>query len=120
MPGILEGKRALVTGASRGLGRSICERFAAEGARVAFTWTRDEAGKDATLAALRAARSADEPRAFKVPNTDEPGTEAMLRDLESAWGGVDILVNNAGITQNLPLALMDTEDFVKVIDVNVK
>src|SRR4029078_7982742 len=51
---------------------------------------------------------------------DAAGTEAMIEDLERDWGGLDILVNNAGISQNLPLALMEGEDWDRGMDVNVK
>ena len=120
MSALLEGKRILVTGASRGLGRAFVREFAREGARVAFTYTRDEQGVAATLAAAREARPEADVRAFKVSVLDGPATESMLRELEAAWGGVDGLVNNAGISQALPLALMDEEDWDRVMDVNVK
>ena len=51
---------------------------------------------------------------------DVPGTEAMIAELERAWGALDMLVNNAGVSQNLPLALMEEEDWDRVMDVNVK
>ncbi|MBI5517875.1 MAG: SDR family oxidoreductase [Deltaproteobacteria bacterium] len=115
---MLEGRTALITGASRGLGRALCEAFARHGARVAFTWTRDEAGALATREALRAAGALA--RDYRVSVLDSPGTAAMLKDLEGTLGPVDILVNNAGATQNLPLALLEEEDYDRVMDVNVK
>lgn len=78
--------------------------FAEEGADVAFTYTRDDGG---------AARTPGRP--FKVSVLDGAATEALARDLD-----VEILVNNAGVTQNLPIALMEEEDWDRVMDVNVK
>ncbi|MBI2898644.1 MAG: SDR family oxidoreductase [Planctomycetes bacterium] len=103
----LRDKRALVTGGSRGLGRALCRTFAAEGARVAFTYSgEDPAAADA--------------KSFRVSVLDTEGTERMVRELEEAWGGIDILVNNAGILQHLPLALLEEADWDRVMDVNVK
>jgi NAD(P)-dependent dehydrogenase (short-subunit alcohol dehydrogenase family) len=116
--GLLTGKRALVTGGSRGLGRALCATFAAEGARVAFTYTRS--GADAAETARAIESAGGEALSFQVANTDSAGTEAMVRSLEKAWGGVDILVNNAGISQTLPLPLIDEADFDQVMSVNVK
>ena len=81
--------------------------FAAEGAHVAFTYTRDEP-------------AATPARSFKVSVLDAAATEAMTDELERDWKGIDILVNNAGLSQNLPLALMEEEDWDKVLDTNVK
>jgi NAD(P)-dependent dehydrogenase (short-subunit alcohol dehydrogenase family) len=114
----LEGKRALVTGASRGLGRAICRVLASEGARVAFTYSRDSAGAAITQAEIE--KAGGETKSYAVSVLDAAGTEAMLEDLEKLWGGLDILVNNAGISQNLPLALMEEEDWDRVMDVNAK
>jgi 3-oxoacyl-[acyl-carrier protein] reductase len=111
---ILTGKTALVTGGSRGLGRALVETFAGEGARVAFSYARDDAGAEATIEAAPGAK------AFRVSVLDVPGTDAMIEAIEQEWGAVDILVNNAGISQNLPLALMEEEDWDRVMDVNVK
>src|SRR5438105_9300694 len=100
----LDGKRALVTGGSRGLGQALCAALAEAGARVAFTYTRDAAGAEDTLARVRAARpdGAGAPdlqgRAFQVSVTDAAATTAMVRELESAWGGIDVLVNNAALS----------------------
>jgi len=109
---ILKDKRVLVTGASRGLGAAMARVFTSEGARVAFTYTRDEEG----------ARETEKTgaRAFMCSVLDVPATDAMVRELESSWGAIDILVNNAGLSQNLPVALMEEEDWDRVMDVNVK
>jgi NAD(P)-dependent dehydrogenase (short-subunit alcohol dehydrogenase family) len=112
---LLAGKRALITGGSRGLGRAICECFAKEGADVAFNYSSDEEGAQNTLACL-----GDRGLGFKVSVLDEPGISQMVESIEKAWGSIDILVNNAGITQPLPLALMDSADWDSVMDINVK
>ncbi len=116
---LLAAKRALVTGGARGLGRAIALGFARHGAKVAFTYAKNEEAAEATLAALRNV-PAEDARAYRVSVTDGAGTEAMLRELEQAWGAVDILINNAAITQNLPLALLEEEDFERVMEINVK
>lgn len=110
----LGGKRVLVTGGSRGLGRAMCRAFARRGAKVAFTWTKHEDDARALEAELPDARS------FRVDVLDVAATDAMVRTLEREWGGLDVLVNNAGITQALPLALLEEEDWDRVMDVNVK
>lgn len=115
---LLAGKRAIVTGGSRGLGRALCRVFAARGASVAFTYTRDEGAALATSAEVEAAGG--RARAFRVSVLDAAGTEAMVREVVDAWGGIDVLVNNAGVTQNLPLPLLEEDDFDHVMDVNVK
>ncbi len=118
MKKLLEGKRVLVTGGSRGLGRAFCEAFAAEGADVALSYTRDEASAAQTVEAIKA--SGRRGRAFCTSVLDVEATRAMIKAMEDDWGGVDVLVNNAGITQNLPLALLEEEDWDRVMDVNVK
>ena len=112
---LLTGKHALITGGSRGLGRELARTFAANGAKVAFTYARDEDGARATLADCGA-----EAKSFRCSVLDTTGTEAMVAELEREWGSIDVLVNNAGVSQNMPLALMEEEDWDRVMDVNVK
>jgi len=112
---LLEGKRALITGGARGLGSGISRVFAEQGARVAFTYTRDEGAAEITRRLL-----GPEGRSFRVSVTDAAMTASMVDELEKAWGAIDIVVNNAGVTHNLPLALLEEEDFDRVMDVNVK
>jgi len=111
-------KPALVTGGSRGLGRALCRHLAAAGSPVAFTYTRDEAGAAETLQSIQSAGA--EGRAFKVSVLDAAATAAMVQEIESAWGEIHVLVNNASVSQNLPLALMDEEDWDRVVDTNLK
>src|SRR5262245_16401145 len=111
---LLAGRTALVTGGSRGLGRALVAALAQEGARVAFSYARDEAGAQATVGGTPGARP------FRVSVLDVPGTDTMIETIEREWGGVDILVNNAGVSQNLPIALMEEDDWDHVMDVNVK
>jgi NAD(P)-dependent dehydrogenase (short-subunit alcohol dehydrogenase family) len=114
----LEGKKALVTGGSRGLGRALCVAFAAHGAEVAFSWNSQQAAADETEALC--AKQGMPARAFKTSVLDGVAIKSMVKDLEQHWGGIDILVNNAGISQNLPLALMEEEDWDLIMDTNVK
>jgi NAD(P)-dependent dehydrogenase (short-subunit alcohol dehydrogenase family) len=115
---MLKGKRALVTGASRGLGRAICAVFAAEGADVAFNYSGDAEGAQETLKAIVGKERRG--LAFRASVLDEAALAAMVKDIERDWGGIDILVNNAGVSQPLPLPLMEESDWDLVMDVNVK
>jgi NAD(P)-dependent dehydrogenase (short-subunit alcohol dehydrogenase family) len=114
----LEGKRCLITGGSRGLGRAMAEAFASEGAKVAFTYSQDDADAEEARAAVRA--HGFDPLVFKGSVADARHVTATVKALGEAWGGVDVLVNNAALTQILPIALIDEEDFDLVMDVNVK
>jgi len=114
---LLDGEVALVTGGSRGLGQAIARVFAGEGARVAFSYTRDEAGSHKTLELCGGAGRA---RAFQASVLDPGATASMVAEIERDWGSIDILVNNAAISQNMPLALMEEDDWDRVMDVNVK
>ena len=121
----LLGKRALVTGGSRSLGRVLCRTFARLGARVAFTYTRDDETSKPTLEDIASASEGrgagmSDGRAYRVSASDAEATEKLVSELERDWGGLDILVNNAGVTQNLPLALLEEDDFDRIMRVNVK
>jgi len=114
----LAGKRCLVTGGSRGLGRAMCEAFADAGAKIAFTYRTDTADAEATRAALQA-RGCD-PLVFQGDVADSAHVKDVVGTIVKDWGGVDVLVNNAGITQILPIALLEEADFDAVIATNVK
>jgi NAD(P)-dependent dehydrogenase (short-subunit alcohol dehydrogenase family) len=116
--GLLDGRIALVTGGSRGLGRAIVKVLAREGARVAFNYAKSEAEAAALVEEVGAAGG--EAMAYRVSVLDKPGLQAMVRDIEKKAGPVDILVNNAGVSQVVPLALMEEEDWDRVMDTNVK
>jgi 3-oxoacyl-[acyl-carrier protein] reductase len=113
----LEGKAAIVTGASRGIGRSIAERLAARGAQVACVAT-EAANCSGTVDACRQAGT----RALAL-GVDVADTEAVARLVEQVQrelGGVDILVNNAGLTRDQLLLRMTEADFDRVLAVNLK
>jgi 3-oxoacyl-[acyl-carrier protein] reductase len=115
---LLENKRALITGGSRGLGRALCAQFSLEGADVAFNYSSDQIGAQETAQVIetngRAAMS------FQVSVLDSDGLNQMVKQIESTWERVDILVNNAGISQPLPIALMEESDWDSVMDINAK
>jgi 3-oxoacyl-[acyl-carrier protein] reductase len=116
---LLGGKHALITGGSRGLGRALCVAFARHGATVAFNYHRDEEGGARTLAALREA-SPQPHQMHRASVLDADGFARMVKAVEASLGGIDILVNNAGVSQPLPLALMDDDDWDLVMDTNAK
>ncbi len=115
---LLAGKRALVTGGSRNLGRAICLAFARAGARVAFTYHRRADDAEETTRLLREAGA--EPLVFQGSAADAAHATATVDAVTKAWGGLDILVNNAAVTQVMPIALLEEADWDEVMDVDVK
>src|SRR5204863_5771926 len=109
----LAGKRCLVTGGSRGLGRAMCEAFAAAGAKVAITFRTDTTDAEAARAALVALGA--EPLVYQGNVADAAHVKHVVGEVTRAWGGIDVLVNNAGITQILPIALLEEADFDAVM-----
>jgi NAD(P)-dependent dehydrogenase (short-subunit alcohol dehydrogenase family) len=116
--GLLDGRKALVTGATRGLGRAIALALAREGADVAFNHTRSDDDARTLAAAIEALGRRALGR--KVSVLDKPGLDALVAELEAGWDGVDVLVNNAGVGQVVPLALMEEQDWDRMMDTHVK
>ena len=112
----LAGKIALVTGASRGIGRAIALAFAREGAQVAVCGRTAE-----TIEQLRQELEAlGKPSlGYPVDVSQAPPVEAMVANLLDKWGRIDILVNNAGITRDALLVRMTQEDWDAVLAVNL-
>jgi 3-oxoacyl-[acyl-carrier protein] reductase len=115
---LLEGKRALITGGSRGLGRAFCTELSFEGADVAFNYSSDKEGAAETAESVE--KNGHKSLGFQISILDFSGLNAMVKEIEQTWGGIDILINNAGISQPLPIALMEESDWDSVMDVNVK
>ena len=110
----LSGKKALVTGASRGIGEAIARKLAAEGAEVALVARNREAlehlAGELPTPSLVIAEDLSDPKA--------PGR--IAKAVEEAWGGVDMLIHNAGITRDKFLLRLKEEDFDDVMRVNVR
>ncbi len=114
---LLEGKRAFVTGGTRGLGAAICEVFAREGADVAFNYhsREDLASETAGKVEAHGRRAL----AYKISVTDRHGLKKMTRELVERWGGLDILVNNAAVNRGDNFATTTDRAWDWVIDTNV-
>jgi 3-oxoacyl-[acyl-carrier protein] reductase len=113
----LNGQVALVTGASRGIGRAIAVRLAACGATVAGV-ARTEAGLEATLAAIRQAGGTAEGYAANV--ADSADVNRVVEAVEAKFGKIHVLVNNAGITRDGLVLRMEDDAWQEVIDTNLK
>lgn len=115
---MLQNKVAVVTGGSRGIGKAIAEKFAAEGASVAILYSSNSASADAVVEEIRNAGGTAKAYQCHVENSDEVGKtiDEVVNDL----GKIDILINNAGITRDKLLMMMKEEDFDDVISVNLK
>jgi 3-oxoacyl-[acyl-carrier protein] reductase len=115
---ILEGKTALVTGGSRGIGEAIVRRFAEQGADVAFTYlsSEDRAKKvEADLIAL-----GSKAKAYRSDASSYAQAEELVKQVLEDYGKIDILINNAGITRDNLMLRMSEEQWDEVIQTNLK
>ena len=115
---LLDGKTALVTGASRGIGRAIALCLAAEGARVAINYAGNVRAAEEVKTAIEAAGGTA--ILCQADIADSSAVEAMVANVVKEFGTIDILVNNAGITRDALLMRMKDEDFAKVLNTNLK
>jgi glucose 1-dehydrogenase len=113
----LAGQKALVTGASSGIGRAIALALAQFGADVVVNYASAPAGAEATVADIRAAGG--NALAFRADVSDEAQVEAMYRRMFDEFGTIDILVNNAGLQQDAPFDQMTLAQWNRVIGVNL-
>ncbi|OWK46783.1 SDR family NAD(P)-dependent oxidoreductase [Fimbriiglobus ruber] len=114
----LEGKTAFVTGGSHGIGREIAEKFAREGADVAFNYGHDEAGADATKAAIAA--TGRRALGVRADLRDLAALREMVASAVRTFGRLDILVNNAGVEHKADFWDVTEDDYDRVLDVNLK
>ena len=115
---LLEGKVAIVTGASRGIGKAIAEQFIAQGAKVAFTY-RSSAEAAAALEQELSAGGGTV-KGFQSDAASMTDAERLVGEVVEAFGTVDIVINNAGITDDTLLMRMTEEQWDRVISVNLK
>lgn len=113
----LEGKSALVTGASRGIGAAIAKRLAAEGAAVVVNYSGSKAAADAVVAEIEAAGGTAV--ALQADVSDSAACTALVEGAIERLGGLDIVVNNAGIARDGLVVRMSDEDWSAVIDTNL-
>jgi 3-oxoacyl-[acyl-carrier protein] reductase len=117
--GMLDGRVALVTGGSKGLGASTAHLFAAAGARVVITFSSDAEAADRAVASLPGTGH----RASRAPAQDTAAVESLVETIGATEGRLDILVNNAGSTRVIPhadLRALDDEFFDFVLAVNLR
>ena len=113
--GLLEGKVALITGASRGIGKAIALKFAAEGADIAFTDIKvnEDTVKELSDLGVKV-------KAYASNAADFADTQATVEKIHADFGHIDILVNNAGITRDGLMLRMEESQWDAVINVNLK
>jgi 3-oxoacyl-[acyl-carrier protein] reductase len=115
--GLLSGKTAIITGASKGIGKGIAETFAKQGANVAFTFLSSVEKGQALEQELQ--QYGTRVKGYRSDASKMEDAEALVAQVVEDFGGVHIVVNNAGITKDTLLMRMTEEDFNRVIEVNL-
>ncbi|KEY18042.1 3-oxoacyl-[acyl-carrier-protein] reductase [Kaistella antarctica] len=114
--GLLEGKVALITGATRGIGKGIAEVFAKEGAHVAFTYA---GSVDKAKALEEELGKITKVKSYQSDASDYEAAQKLAADVIADFGKIDILINNAGITKDNLMLRMSKEDWDTIINVNL-
>ncbi|NJK40547.1 MAG: 3-oxoacyl-[acyl-carrier-protein] reductase [Acaryochloridaceae cyanobacterium SU_2_1] len=115
--GALQDQVAIVTGASRGIGRAIALALGSEGAKVAVNYAQSSAAAEAVVAEIMA--QGGQGIALQADVAQASAVDALCKAVLDQWGQIDILVNNAGITRDTLLLRMKPEDWQAVIDLNL-
>lgn len=115
---LLEGKNAIVTGGSRGIGKSIVKIFAKHGANVAFTYNSSAKESEGIVKELE--NTGVKVKAYQSNAANFEAAQELVKNVLEDFSSIDILVNNAGITKDNLLMRMSEEDFDKVIQINLK
>jgi len=115
---LLIGKTAIITGASRGIGRGIAKIFVENGCAVAFTYNSNKEAADDLVAELSSEEVKVKGYKSNAANYNE--AQKLVEEVLVDFGSLDILVNNAGITKDNLLMRMSEEDFDQVIEINLK
>ena len=115
--GLLSGKTAIITGASKGIGKGIAETFAKQGANVAFTFLSSVEKGQALEQELQ--QYGTQVKGYRSDASKMEDSESLIAQVVEDFGGVHIVVNNAGITKDTLLMRMTEEDFNRVIEVNL-
>ena len=113
----LEGRRALVTGGARGIGRAIVQSLAREGAEVLINYHASD--EDALSLARELSEAGGRAILFKGDVGERATWNGLLAQVKATWGRLDILVNNAGITQDKTLRKMTDDDWLSVLNTNL-
>ncbi|MBW8759547.1 MAG: SDR family oxidoreductase [Burkholderiales bacterium] len=116
--GPLHDKTALVIGGSRGIGRAVTERLAADGAAVAFSYVQDETAARSVLESIAGAGGSA--RSFQADLGDTASIRRLFDAAQQALGGIDIVVVNPGVVVIKPLADLTEEDYDRVFGVNAR
>ena len=114
--GLLEGKVALITGATRGIGKGIAEVFAKEGAQVAFTYA---GSVDKAKALEKELGKITKVKSYQSDASDYDAAQQLAADVITDFGKIDILINNAGITRDNLMLRMSKDDWDTIIKVNL-
>ncbi|SIS74112.1 3-oxoacyl-[acyl-carrier-protein] reductase [Kaistella chaponensis] len=114
--GLLEGKVALITGATRGIGKGIAEVFAKEGAQVAFTYA---GSVDKAKALEEELGKITKVKSYQSDASDYDAAQQLAADVITDFGKIDILINNAGITRDNLMLRMSKDDWDTIIKVNL-
>lgn len=115
---LLEGKTALITGGSKGIGQGIAEVFARAGARVAFTYLSSEAKAQEVEKNLQS--HGVKAKAYRSDAANSEAAQELIQNILNDFGDLDIVVNNAGITRDNLLMRMSADDFDAVVQTNLR
>ncbi|MCF8303773.1 MAG: 3-oxoacyl-[acyl-carrier-protein] reductase [Bacteroidales bacterium] len=115
---LLEGKTALITGASRGIGKALAQTFAQEGANIAFTDLKRNEDMEKLEAELN--ETGIKAKGYESDASSFSGSEELVKDILNDFDTIDILVNNAGITKDNLLMRLTEQDWDAVININLK